>query len=134
METQTREFFTGQEKLQELGDSHNKIDNWIDLLGNNIFTVQFIKLNGDLKTITGRLNVHKYTKSGISTAKVDDENLCVFDMQKLKHRNVNINRVVTLSCHSVVFRYSTNHVLKTLANKLQTLPTTKIVNHKDCQQ
>tara|TARA_R100000963_G_C4644233_1_gene108062 strand:+ start:3242 stop:3643 length:402 start_codon:yes stop_codon:yes gene_type:complete len=120
MMTQTTQFFTGRDELQKLGAGHNKIDNWIDLLGNNIFTVQFIKLNGELRTITGRLNVHKYALSGIpKKAKTDDENLCVFDMNKLEYRNVNINRVVTLSCHSVMFRYSTHHVLRTLVNNIK---------------
>ena len=120
MMTQTTQFFTGRDELQKLGDGHNKIDNWIDLLGNNIFTVQFIKLNGELRTITGRLNVHKYARSGIpKKTKADDENLCVFDMNKLEYRNVNINRVVTLSCHSVMFRYSTHHVLRTLVDNIR---------------
>lgn len=118
--TQTTQFFTGRDELQKLGAGHNKIDNWIDLLGNNIFTVQFIKLNGELRTITGRLNVHKYARSGIpKKTKADDENLCVFDMNKLEYRNVNINRVVTLSCHSVMFRYSTHHVLRTLVDNIR---------------
>ena len=115
MMTQATEFFTERDKLQELGDGHNKIDNWIDLLGNNIFTVQFIKLNGDLRTITGRLNCHKYTKSGKSKAKVNDETLCVFDFNDSSgqpYRNVNINRVLTLSCHNVVFKYSTHYILR----------------------
>tara|TARA_R110002012_G_scaffold271585_1_gene456776 strand:- start:2126 stop:2527 length:402 start_codon:yes stop_codon:yes gene_type:complete len=120
MMTQTTQFFTGRDELQKLGAGHNKIDNWIDLLGNNIFTVQFIKLNGELRTITGRLNVHKYARSGIpKKTKADDENLCVFDMNKLEYRNVNINRVVTLSCHSVMFRYSTHHVLRTLVDNIR---------------
>ena len=133
METQTTEFFTGRDELQKLGAFNNNIQNWIDLLGNNIFTVQFVKENGSLRTITGRLNCHKFTKSGKPRNRVNDETLCMFDMKYRCYRNVNINRVVTLSCHNVVFRYSTHHVLRTLADKHGPFYA-NVVNHKDCQQ
>jgi len=125
MLNKSAEFFTGYDELSKLGYFNNYIQNWIDLLGNNIFTVQFIKKNGDLRTINGRLNCHKYTKQGKPQNKVNTETLCIFDMKNKCYRNVNIYRVVTLSCHHVVFRYSTHFVLKRQFGKIPVLADTK---------
>ena len=107
------EYWTNEEKMDALPDNANNIDNWLDLLGNNIFTVTFVTHNGDLRTITGRLNCHKYTKYGKSHSRVNSKTLCLFDMNKLHYRNVNIDRVVRLRCHNMKFSYSKIHIMKT---------------------
>ena len=106
------EYWTNEEKMDALPDNANNIDNWLDLLGNNIFTVTFVKHTGDHRTITGRLNCHKYTIGGEARSKVNDKTLCVFDMNKLHYRNVNIDRVIKLRCHNMKFSYSRHHVMK----------------------
>jgi hypothetical protein len=112
MLNKSAEFYTTHDEMQKIAYFNNNIQNWINLLGNNIFTVQFLKKNGDLRTITARLNCHKYTKQGKPQNKVNNETLCVFDMKNKCYRNVNINRVVTLSCHHVVFRYNIHYIMK----------------------
>ncbi len=64
MLNKSAEFYTTHDEMQKIAYFNNNIQNWINLLGNNIFTVQFLKKNGDLRTITARLNCHKYTKQG----------------------------------------------------------------------
>jgi hypothetical protein len=53
-----------------------------------IFTVDFIKQDGTLRTLNGRLGVKKYLKGGKCTLD-QDQYIILFDMQKKVYRAVN---------------------------------------------
>ena len=53
-----------------------------------IFTVTFIKKDGSLRELNGRLGVIKHLKGGVSTLD-PDKYITVFDMQSKAYRAVN---------------------------------------------
>lgn len=53
-----------------------------------IFTVEFIKQDGSLRTLNGRLGVKKYLKGGKCTVD-QDQYIIVFDLQNKVYRAVN---------------------------------------------
>ena len=75
----------------------------INIVGNNIFHVAFIKKNGDTKEMTCRLNVTAHCGEGKQTAD-EDKYLVVYDMSRKKfnvskedkrhfYRNVNMDTI-----------------------------------------
>ena len=53
-----------------------------------IFTVEFLKKDGSLRTLNGRLGVKKYLKGGQCTLD-QDQYIIVFDLQNKVYRAVN---------------------------------------------
>lgn len=53
-----------------------------------IFTVEFLKKDGSLRTLNGRLGVKKYLKGGTCTLD-QDQYIIVFDLQNKVYRAVN---------------------------------------------
>ena len=68
-----------------------------DRLGDKFFTVTFVKANGEIRKLNGRLGVTKHTVSG-KTTDAHDEYLCVYDMDKKGYRNVNVNTITSVEC------------------------------------
>ena len=69
-----------------------KINNIKKLVGSKIFNVKFLKKNGELRSMTCRLEVKKHLKGGVKKYDTDSLNyLTVFDMQKKAYRTVNLN-------------------------------------------
>ena len=68
--------------------------------GHQIFTVQFVKKNGDLRTMNCRLKVKKHWTtpdgSGGRYKPSDYGLICVFDMQKKGYRTINLETLQTL--------------------------------------
>ncbi len=61
-----------------------------------IFTVTFIKRNGQIRTLTGRLNVKKHLKGGnLAYSPTKRGLLPVFDMQKKAYRMINFNTLLS---------------------------------------
>ena len=110
--------YTGKDKMKETQNDNN-IDNWIDILGNKIFTVEFITKDFKHRKLTGRLNVHTYSKNGKHENKVNDNMLCVFEMNEKQYRNFNIHNVLKLSCNNVTFEYNIHHINDSLGLKHQ---------------
>ena len=66
-------------------------------VGDKFFTVTFVKSNGELRKINGRLGVTKHTVSG-STKDTHTKYLCVYDVDKKGYRNVNTDSIASLVC------------------------------------
>lgn len=63
-----------------------------NLVGNKIFTVTFVKKNGEIRTMNCRLGVKKHLKGG--QKKYDKANLItVYDLVKKGYRTINLETV-----------------------------------------
>ena len=64
---------------------------------NTIFSVEFIKKDGSVRTMTARLNVKKGIKgTGMSYDPIEKGLLPVWDMQKNAYRMINLQTVTKL--------------------------------------
>ena len=64
------------------------------LLGNKIFSAQFIKKNGELRNIVARLGVSKGVKGTGKNINHDDKGLLkVYDMHKNAWRHINLKTI-----------------------------------------
>lgn len=64
----------------------------INNLGGKFFHVRFIKKDGTLRHMTGRLGVKKHTKGGKRT--LNNDHLIVYEVNKKQYRAVNKDRIV----------------------------------------
>lgn len=72
----------------------DQLQSWVK---DRIFTVEFIKKNGELRTITCRLGVTKYLKGGKMNHDPKALNhLIVFDMKIKEYRTINVNTIVRI--------------------------------------
>lgn len=58
-----------------------------------VFTVDFTKKDGTMRTMNARLGVTKHLRGGESTTKDYSNLVTVFDMQKKAYRNINTDTV-----------------------------------------
>ena len=68
-----------------------------DKIGDKFFTVTFVKANGEIRKLNGRLGVTKHTISG-NTIDTHEDYLCVYDVDKKGYRNVNVNTITNVVC------------------------------------
>lgn len=73
--------------------SPQEIKEVIESSNGKVFTVNFIKKNGEERTMTARLGVKKHLRGGESTTAHLDYLITAFDMQKKAYRNINVNTV-----------------------------------------
>jgi len=59
-----------------------------------VFTVMFIKKNGDERIMNCRLGVTKHLKGGVDTKAHIDHMVNVFDMQVKQYRTINVEKLV----------------------------------------
>lgn len=57
---------------------------------NKVFSVTFIKKNGEVRHMNCRFGVTKYLRGGESTTAHIPSIVTVFDMQKKQYRNINL--------------------------------------------
>lgn len=76
--------------------------NFKQFVGNKIFTVVFLKKDGSLRHMTGRLGVKKYVK-GTGYAKPDNI-VTVFEMQKKQYRSFDVDRVKEIKCNGEILK------------------------------
>jgi len=67
-----------------------------EILGNKIATVSFIKKDGTLRTLTGRLDVVSHLHGGQDSTEHMPEYVNVFEMSKQQYRKVNMNTVQSI--------------------------------------
>ena len=71
---------------------------------NLIFSVVFLKKNGELRPMTCMLGVKKHLKGGRLTYNPKERNnLIVFDMQKEGYRTINLDTLITISMKGVEY-------------------------------
>ena len=71
---------------------------------NLIFSVVFLKKNGELRRMTCMLGVKKHLKGGtLSYNPGERNNLIVFDMQKEDYRTINLDTLMSISMKGVEY-------------------------------
>lgn len=72
-----------------------------DMLKNGrIFSITFVKNNGDVRQMNARLGVTKYLSGGGLKYNPSDRNyLIVFSMRDKGYRTVNMNNVIEIKCN-----------------------------------
>ena len=60
-----------------------------------IFTVSFIKKDGSIRVLNGRLGVKKYLKNGDSTLN-PNEYITIYDLKNKGYREVNISTIINI--------------------------------------
>lgn len=85
---------TNAEKIKELLKSN----------GNKIFSVSFVKSNGELREMVCRLGVTSHLSTGeqASVAHID-KYLTVFDVQNNGYRNINCESLKSIKMNGVVY-------------------------------
>jgi len=71
----------------------NKIRDMILASKGKIFSVHFVKKNGEERTMVGRLGVKKHLKGGDSTTAHIPNLITCFDMQKKAYRCINLETI-----------------------------------------
>lgn len=80
------------------------IDKAKELVKNKIFTVEFVKLNGEVRKMTARLGVTKHLRGGELGYDAKSLNLLpVFDMVKGQYRMINFDSIIYLKVNGVVY-------------------------------
>ncbi len=79
-----------------------KLEAEIRKTNGKFFTVEFIKKDGTLRKLTGRLGVKKYLTGGVSTVAHKPEYITVYDVQNKGYRNVNLDTIKSFKCGAVV--------------------------------
>jgi hypothetical protein len=68
-------------------------------------SVDFLKLDGQMRTLTGRLGVKSYLRGGANNVEAADRPyLTMFDVQLRQYRTVNLSSVSELRAAGKVFR------------------------------
>lgn len=68
-------------------------------------SVDFTKLNGEPRTLTGRLGVKSYLKGGVNTVEANARPyLTVFDVEVLAYRTVNLSNVSEIRARNKVYQ------------------------------
>ena len=74
------------------------------LVGNKIFTAEFLKKDGTLRKMNCRLGVTKHLKGGELKYNPDEYNyLPVFDLQAGEYRTINLNTLKKLTVEGVTY-------------------------------
>lgn len=80
------------------------IDEVKSLVGGKIFSVEFIKLNGEHRKMVCRLGVKKHLKGGDLKYDAKALNLLpVFDMEKGEYRMINFDSIINLTIDGVCY-------------------------------
>lgn len=73
-----------------------------ELVGNKIFSAEFIKKDGTLRKIVGRLDVEKYKKGGELKYSPEELNyLIVFELKTKEYRTINVNTLQSITVEGV---------------------------------
>ena len=73
-------------------------------VGGKIFTVEFVKLNGEVRKMTCRLGVRKHLAGGELAFDAKAKNLLpVFDMVKQEYRMINFDSIIYLKVDGELF-------------------------------
>lgn len=83
-------------------NSSSRILSDIILQSNGKFvTVDFIKKDGSLRTLTGRLGVTKHLRGGVSTLN-PEQYITIYDTQKAAYRSINRDTIKSIRASGVV--------------------------------
>lgn len=77
---------------------------FIEHQGGKIVSVDFVKANGEHRTLTGRLGVVSYLHSGDNKVESEDRPyLTIFDLKQMGYRTVNLQSVSNMRAQHKVY-------------------------------
>lgn len=77
-----------------------KISDFIAQSKGKFITVSFIKKDGTVRSLNGRIGVTKHLKGGISTVNTD-QYVVVYDTAAQGYRSVNKDTIVSVTCEGL---------------------------------
>jgi len=77
-----------------------KISNFIAESKGKFITINFIKKDGTVRKLNGRIGVTKYLKNGTATVDLD-KYLIVYDTLNAGYRSVNKDTIVSVTCEGL---------------------------------
>lgn len=75
----------------------------LNSIGSEIFTVVFTKKDGTERVMNCRKNVTKHLKGGVSTTEKCEHLLTVFDMKSQGYRNINLNTIKEVRANGTIY-------------------------------
>lgn len=75
------------------------------LLDNKIATIDFVKKDGTLRTLTGRLGVTSHLHGGADSTAHIPEYVNVFEMSKQQYRKINMNTAQRIKAGGVEYKF-----------------------------
>jgi hypothetical protein len=81
-----------------------KVNDIVNLLGNKIFTVTFIKKDGSTRIMNARRGVKKGVKGvGLNYNPIEKELISVYDMQKQAFRMINTKTITQIKANKKTY-------------------------------
>ena len=72
----------------------------IEQSNGKMVTVSFIKKDGSLRVLNGRIGVHKYVK-GSSNSKENEQYITLYDVKNKGYRSVNRDTITGIRCEGI---------------------------------
>lgn len=90
--------------LQYTSVHRTQVKGLIERLNGRFVGVDFVKQDGSVRRLNGRLGVHSYLKGGVNTVETDARPyLTVFDVQTMGYRTVNLETMCSLRADRNVY-------------------------------
>jgi hypothetical protein len=82
------------------------VEEVIEMLGDKIFTVTFVKKDGTVRVLNGKRGVKKHLKGGeLAYDPIERGLIPVFDMQKGEYRMVNSNTITEIKSEGNTYKF-----------------------------
>jgi hypothetical protein len=90
-----------------------KVENVIELLGDKIFTVTFIKKDGTVRVLNGRRKVTKHLKGGeLAYDPIERGLIPVYDLKSEGYRMINSQTVTEIKSEKQVYKFEEGELLE----------------------
>ena len=88
------------------------IENVIELLGDKIFTVTFLKKDGSVRVLNGRRKVTKHLRGGeLKYDPIEKGLITVYDLQSEGYRMINSQTVLEIKADKSVYKFSEGQLI-----------------------
>ena len=88
------------------------IENVIELLGDKIFTVTFLKKDGSVRVLNGRRKVTKHLRGGeLKYDPIEKGLITVYDLQSEGYRMINSQTVLEIKADKSVYKFNEGQLI-----------------------
>ena len=90
-----------------------KINEVMNLVGDKIFTVTFVKKDGSIRVMNAKRGVKKHLKGGeLPYAPIEKGLMPVYDMQAAAYRMVNTQTIMEIKANSETYKFVEGELVK----------------------
>jgi hypothetical protein len=90
-----------------------KVENVIELLGDKIFTVTFVKKDGTVRVLNGRRKVTKHLKGGeLAYDPIEKGLIPVYDLKSEGYRMINSQTVLEIKSEKQVYTFEEGELVE----------------------